>query len=259
MIDLVGQLAAALVAIALAVSAPAEQESTDHAPETAPVPIRFAGRLPGAVDDELEGTFEVTFRLYRSPTGGRAVWSETRRVGVERGRIDLRLGTKTSIPDGLHEENFKWLGASVDGGREVYPRFHVVNVVYASPGQPLLPAPEKEVEREPLAPRSRLSGRSPTTSTWRRALARARELGGSLPEFDAWYDELSAAGPDQRTDRVGHYEWVMPWAYDTASNGRYNAFFRGRFEGCDYSDLSPAREYFYRVSLPLQPREASDR
>ena len=52
---------------------------------------------------------------------------------------------------------------------------------------------------------------------------------------------------------AGHYEWVLPWVYDTASHGLYNRYFRGRFQGCDYMDLSPENEYPYRVAVETLP------
>ena len=35
--------------------------------------------------------------------------------------------------------------------------------------------------------------------------------------------------------------------------GKYNDLFRGRFQGCDYMDLSPAKEYVYRLVQTSKP------
>ena len=77
-----------------------------------------------------------------------------------------------------------------------------------------------------------------------------RRAGGDLPDYEAWYAALEAAPLSQLAERTGHYEWVLPWAYDTASHGRFNRYFRGRYAGCDYMDLSPTKRYHYRVARP---------
>lgn len=247
--------------------APSEQAATSPT-------IRFHGFVPGSVDPSLEGKFTIEFRLYKSPQGGEPVWRETREVEARRGRIDVRLGEVRVIPFALHEATFKWIGASVDGRREIYPRYHVVNVVYASAKEALLGAADAKRRRDDEAPyedvdprdgtvpddaglepdRRSITARSEAPATWREALDRARARGGDLPDFEEWYHALEAADDEQRDDMAGHYEWVLPWVYDTASHGRYNRYFRGRYEGCDYMDLSPEKSYRYRMTTPA-PRE----
>lgn len=223
--------------------APREEEPT--------VGIRFEGWLPGTRDPKLAGTFEVAFAIYRSPQGGAAIWSETQQVVVERGRMDVLLGAKTPIPFEVHEATFKFLGASVAGAREVYPRFAVVNVVYVSPEAALEVAgsgERLEQDRRYGAARLAVAAKEQPASTWREALQRARAAGGDLPQYDDWYAALPALPRDALLARCGRYEWVLPWVYDTASHGHLNDLFRGRFQGCDYMDLSPANAYPWRTA-----------
>ena len=220
--------------------------------------LRFEGLLPGCVDPELAGTFRVDFALYRSPQGGEAIWSESLDVRVERGRMDVELGRRNRIPLALHEETFKFLGASVNGAREVYPRFAVVNVVFVSPDEAILAARDRDSAGGSsqgagpgyARPRTDVSTSSEAPSTWREALLHARAAGAELPDYEDWYASLAAADSASALARAGHYEWVMPWVYDPASHGRYQAYFRGRFQGCDYMDLSPGNRYAYRLSFP---------
>lgn len=238
----------------LAAAALAQTPATPAAEPAEPrIGIRFEGLLPGTHDPSLSGEFPVEFRIYLSPQGGDAVWSEARRVRVADGRMDVLLGEVEPVPFAIHEATFKFLGASVSGGREVYPRFPVVNTVFASRtealrslvrsaeagGEPVYPAPGWRVSDETRAP-----------ATWSAALAAARASGGDLPDYRDWYGRLTSAPRDAVLERCDHYEWVLPWVYDTASHGEYNRLFRGRFEGCDYMDLSPSNEYPYRVALP---------
>ena len=51
------------------------------------VPIGFEGLLPGSTSTRLEGSFEVLFRIYRAPQGGKPLWEEKQTVKVERGRM----------------------------------------------------------------------------------------------------------------------------------------------------------------------------
>ncbi len=107
-------------------------------PNSAPITVHFTGYLPGNTDTTLNAKFEVEFRLYRSPQGGEPVWREHHLLDVSGGRIDVQLGSKQPIPMDIHEATFKWIGASVAGQREIFPRYHVVNVVYVSFKEALL-------------------------------------------------------------------------------------------------------------------------
>jgi len=242
--------------------------ATDATPESGReelrIGIRFEGFLPGSIDPQLAGVFEVDFRIYLSPQGGDAIWEESQTVEVRGGRMDLVLGLERKIPMSIHEATFKFLGASVDGAREVYPRFPIVNVVFVSPKEALLASadrPERGGDADP-EPRTyggayshagvAIESETAPAATWVQALLGARARGGDLPDYQDWYRSLGACSEKELLDRSGHYEWVLPWVYDTASHGRYNRYFRGRFEGCDYMDLSPKREYPYRIAVPLK-------
>jgi len=226
------------------------------------IPIRFQGLLPGNVNPQLEGQFRLELRIYPSPQGGQPIWRETLEVRAVKGQIDIELGTKTPIPMEIHEATYKWLGVSVNGQREVFPRYPIVNVVYASPREALLAherwqAEKRGSEQKPGAgytakeSNEKSAAVSPARKeqlTWREALESSRAAGGDLPDYEAWYRKLESLAPDKSADWTGHYEWVLPWVYDTASHGKYNNLFRGRFQGCDYSDLSPQKKYHFRLA-----------
>ena len=239
------------------------QPQSETRPELQPMGLEFEGLLPGTNDMTLNGSYEIDFRIYLSPQGGDAVWKETRTVEVRRGRIDIVLGEKNPIPWEIHEATFKFLGASVNKKREVYPRFAIVNVVYVSPKEALLASAEPEGSpadaRGPAySSRAIVENATEEACSWREASVRARARGGELPSYRDWYHALETCGEAHLAERSGHYEWVRPWVYDTASHGRYNAFFRGRFQGCDYMDLSPEKSYAWRLSrLPEPAKEGA--
>lgn len=229
-------------------------ESEPRARAERPVTIRFEGFLPGSADPQLEGLFQVEFRIYRSPQGGDAVWRETREVVAHHGRIDLQLGEIHPVPWEIHEATFKFLGASVAGAPEVYPRYAIVNVVYVSAAEALTAAAQEgggaPSPAEYVRPAVRLDREARAAADWRSALRAARAEGAELPDYEDWYHAFAAAEFGAPEDWTGHYEWVLPWVYDPISHGRYSRFFRGRFQGCDYMDLSPSRSYVFRVSRP---------
>jgi hypothetical protein len=225
-------------------------ESPEKSAEPA-IGIRFAGLLPGAVNSKLEGKFRLDLKIYRSPQGGEPIWHERREVDVKGGRIDLTLGEVTKVPMEIHEATFKFLGVSVNGNREVYPRFAVVNVVYASAKEALAGISRRAAAKEAAPPKgTAVQPETQKAATWREALAAACASGGELPDYEAWYGALESSAPDKVSERTGHYEWVLPWVYDPASHGRLNDYFRGRFQGCDYMDLAPSNRYPYRVAVP---------
>ena len=261
-------IAFGLVAAIHAPGAPAAQVPATPPPASElkepRVGVRFEGFLPGTRDEKLKGEFAVEFKIYLSPQGGDAVWNESLRVKVEGGRMDVVLGATNPIPMSLHEATFKFLGASVGGAREVYPRFTIVNTVYAS---------TEEALRTPLMPRegtastttraaasgvyadagATLSAHTEKACTWKDALLAARAAGADLPDYQDWYRALGTCTKEMILERTGHYEWVLPWVYDTASHGDYNRLFRGRFQGCDYMDLSPTNSYVHRFAIPSKP------
>ena len=253
-----------VIALALAGAGLLRQAPPPPSKPPAPEPrvgVRYEGYLPGTRDEKLQGEFAVEFRIYLSPQGGDAVWSEAQRVKVIDGRMDVVLGNSKPIPFAIHEATFKFLGASVGGAREVYPRSTIVNTVFASTEEALRPA-EGDAKSAPRAakaarsevygaPGAKIAAHTESASTWKQALLAARAAGADLPDYQDWYAALAKCGKDDVVARSGHYEWCLPWVYDSASHGEYNRLFRGRFQGCDYMDLSPSNAYVFRFAIPM--------
>ena len=88
-------------------AAPAQKEAQPQKPEPK-IGIQFQGWLPGSVDPELEGSFEVDFRIYKSPQGGEAIWREVRRVDGRRVAIvsaNIAGGSLGSAVDAIRNEH----------------------------------------------------------------------------------------------------------------------------------------------------------
>jgi hypothetical protein len=91
--------------------------------------ITYQGALTDAGGSPADGTYSMTFAMYRTPTGGGAVWTETiASVQVTNGVFTVVLGGTSPIPAGL--QNCYFLQVSV-GGTPLMPRQRLTSVPYA--------------------------------------------------------------------------------------------------------------------------------
>ncbi len=203
------------------------------------VPIDYVALLPGTNDCSFNGEIGVEFAIYVTPTGGRAIWMEKQVVVAKDGMIDTQLGRNSPIPWEITVANFKFVSVRVDGGPEILPRMPIVNVVYFA--KDALGLRTDQVYRVEQA----MEAQPRPERTWAEAFAVAAQNGTSLPSYRYWY---AAAVSGKLEEFIDHYEWTVPWVYDTASHGALNEYFRGRFQGCDYLDLDPAlNRYRFRL------------
>jgi len=92
--------------------------------------IRFQAGLEDAEGASLDGTFDLTFKLYDSETGGIPIWEELQQdVVVEEGVLDVKLGSETPIA--LPFDKQYWLGVEVEADGEMTPRFEFTTVPYS--------------------------------------------------------------------------------------------------------------------------------
>jgi hypothetical protein len=123
--------AATTAAPAAAVSTPAAAASASSvtpAPSSSRV-IQYRGPMPLLPDSANNGEVKLTFELYRSPTGGVPVWTETRTVVAHDRFVEVDLGQVEPLPDEAFESPFRFLSiwhAAV----EFKPRKQVVSVAY---------------------------------------------------------------------------------------------------------------------------------
>lgn len=114
-----------VVLLALAVPlAPAVQA---QGPET----IAYQGYLTDADGTPLDGTADLTFRLYEGATGGSALWEEAQSgVAVSGGVFAVQLGSVAPIEDVAFDRPL-WLALRVDAGEELAPRVPLTAVPYS--------------------------------------------------------------------------------------------------------------------------------
>lgn len=112
--------------------------------------VPFQGRLHGSDSKVVtDGVYDLTFNVYETPTGGTPVWTESHtKVSVIHGYVNVLLGAITP----MHDVNYpnvtatpaydpsknnvdftkkKYLGISIDGGVEMFPRSQLVPSFHA--------------------------------------------------------------------------------------------------------------------------------
>lgn len=110
--------------------------------------VPFQGRLHGSNDGVVpDGVYDLTFYVYDTPTGGAALWTENHsQVSVIHGYVNVLLGAIEPMDENNYatQEPFygdeknrvsfsekKYLGISINGGAEMFPRSQLVPSFHA--------------------------------------------------------------------------------------------------------------------------------
>lgn len=92
--------------------------------------IRFQGKVTDKAGAPLEGSYNITFRVYNSETGGTLMWSETQSAApVNNGIFTVLLGNVTPLD--LPFDQPYWLSMEVSDDGEMEPRQRITSVGYA--------------------------------------------------------------------------------------------------------------------------------
>lgn len=94
-----------------------------------PQQIGYQGYLTDSGGAPYQGTVSMTFRIYSAPSGGAALWTETRDVPVDQGVYNVNLGVVT--PLNLAFDIPYYLGITVGTDGEMTPRRALTSVGYA--------------------------------------------------------------------------------------------------------------------------------
>jgi hypothetical protein len=230
--------------------------------------IQYQGPMPLLPVDARDGQVELTFELYRSPTGGTPFWEETRTVDVRDTWVEIDLGNVVALPDEAFTSPFRFLSIW-HRDVEFKPRKQVVSVAYlALPreeyGEGASGAGVAYAEDPLSAPIGVEAGATVTIAsipieiqpqparTWLEAEQAAQALGRRLPTSGEWYAAVDADTDHALADVAGHYEWVVPWVYEPQIHARMNELYRGKPQACYYTELSPENRYPFRMVAPTE-------
>ena len=98
----------------------------------APRLISYQGRLTDASGSPINGTRNITFKLYTTQTGGSPIWTETQNnVPISNGLYSVMLGSVSAFPPSVDFSQQYWLGVTVEGTPEMTPRYQLGSSPYA--------------------------------------------------------------------------------------------------------------------------------
>ena len=103
-----------------------------HIPGVVPL-LSYQGRLvdPATGAPKVDGTYEMSFRLYTVATNGTALWTGTRDIPVSNGVFSVLLGEITALNPAHFSGQEMWLAIKVGADAEATPRQHLAHVAYA--------------------------------------------------------------------------------------------------------------------------------
>ena len=95
--------------------------------------LQYQGRLsdPSSGEAVPDGSYTMALRLYAAPSGGSALWTETKDVPVQGGLFSTVLGDSAPLNQALFDGRALWLGIKVGADAEAKPRQQVLPVAYA--------------------------------------------------------------------------------------------------------------------------------
>lgn len=93
-----------------------------------PQVMTYQGVLADSDGRPLDGSYDITAKLYTAASGTTAIWTETHTgVAVAKGVFALMLGRYTALSE-LDFDQRLWLGISVNQGAEMEPRVELASV-----------------------------------------------------------------------------------------------------------------------------------
>jgi hypothetical protein len=94
--------------------------------------INYQGMLTDDGGTPLDGTYNLSFKIYGSKSGPDSVWWEHHTgVTVSDGLFSVMLGSISSLSYSVFNDTIRYLGISVDFGAELSPRTRLTSVSYA--------------------------------------------------------------------------------------------------------------------------------
>jgi len=100
--------------------------------------INYQGHVTDKGGSPLTGTYDITFNIYATETGGTALWTETHNgsnaIQVKNGLFSVLLGGLTTFPSNLFNEADRWLAIKIGSDTEMSPRQKIVSVPYSQNG-----------------------------------------------------------------------------------------------------------------------------
>jgi microcystin-dependent protein len=92
--------------------------------------MNFQGKATDRLGAPLNGSYNLTFRIYNSATGGSPKWSETQpNISISNGIFQVQLGSVA--PLNLFFDESYWISIEINTDGEMSPRTRLASVGYA--------------------------------------------------------------------------------------------------------------------------------
>lgn len=99
--------------------------------QNSPTVINYQGFLTDSENSQINGSHELSFRIYETEQSADFIWEESKVVEIVNGYFHTQLGSINPIEQSIFSEPDRWLGISVDVDNEMLPRIHFASVAYA--------------------------------------------------------------------------------------------------------------------------------
>ena len=95
--------------------------------------LHYQGQLlnPATGAPKPNGDYSMIFKIYNAPTGGTALWTESKNVSVTDGLFSTLLGDTTALDPAVFTGQDLWLGVTVGSDPEATPRQRIAYSAYA--------------------------------------------------------------------------------------------------------------------------------
>lgn len=213
----------------------------------APSIIRYDGRLAETAGKSVDGKVVMTFIIAPSLYDGEVLWSETQEVNVSKGEFHINLGEKNPISMDILTQPNLFVGIKVGEGKEIFPRYQLVQVVYVSSHSPATSKALKTQSPENTPAHSFVIDPIPEEKiTWAEAITSCEKKGKRLCRYREWYSGYDNADALGLKNLRGHYEWVEPWVYNWYHYQDLNPLFQGKEDGCEFWMIAPTNANHFR-------------
>lgn len=102
--------------------------------------VNYQGKATDKSGMPLNGTYNLTFRIYNAETGGTPKWSETQAgIPISNGIFQVQLGSTTTL--NLPFDESYWISIEINTDGEMTPRTRLASVPYAYRAESLADTP----------------------------------------------------------------------------------------------------------------------
>jgi len=177
--------------------------------------INYQGKLTDSSGTSLNGSYNITFRLYDAETAGNLLWQETQTgVLVQKGVFSILLGSVTAL--NLPFDKQYYLAIQVGTDAEMSPRQRITSAGYAFRAEESEKLGGKQSSEYALA--TDITD-TPTANKTVKLDSNAKLPVSALKVYDSGWFAVTTATTYTKTHNLGTTKVLIQIWYSTSSNG----------------------------------------